>query len=414
MNAEPKPDARAPEAARMMSAMRQAPAVAPRLRRYLALRDFEEHAMRFLPRMLAGFVGGGVETDWSLRDNRDVFGDYAFVPKMLNDVSHRTTKRTLFGREYSAPFGIPPMGASALVAYRGDIVLAEQAARANVPMIMSASSLIRLEEIQQAGAGNAWYQAYLPGEPARIEPLVDRVAAAGFETFVLTVDVQVSANRENNIRTGYSIPLKIGPKVAFDIATHPGWLFNTWLKTLRRHGMPYFENMDAMRGPPVISKDLVRAFGARDQLSWEHLALIRRRWKGNLVVKGVLSAEDAVKCREYGVDGIMVSNHGGRQLDGAVSPLRVLPDIAAVAGDMTVMFDSGIRRGTDVLKALALGAQFVFVGRPMLCAAAVAGEEGVALAIRLLTEEVGRDMALLGIENLDQLGPQYLRRVRGG
>ena len=414
MNADPKPEGRAPEAPRMMSAMRQAPAVAPHLRRYLALRDFEEHAMRFLPRMLAGFVGGGVETDWSLRDNREVFGDYAFVPKMLNDVSHRTTKRTLFGREYSAPFGIPPMGASALIAYRGDLVLAQEAAKAHVPRLMSASSLIRLEEVQKAGQGNAWYQAYLPGEPARIEPLVDRVAAAGFDTFVLTVDVQVSANRENNIRTGYSIPLKIGPKIAWDIGTHPGWLFKTWLKTLRRHGMPHFENMDAMRGPPVVSKDLVRAFGARDQLSWEHLALIRRRWKGNLGVKGILSPEDAAKCREYGVDGIMVSNHGGRQLDGAVAPLRVLPEIAAVAGDMTVMFDSGIRRGTDVLKALALGAQFVFVGRPMLCAAAVAGEEGVALAIKLLTEEVGRDMALLGIESLDQLGPQYLRRVRGG
>ena len=413
MNADTKPEARAPEAPRMMSAMRQAPAVAPHLRRYLALRDFEEHAMRFLPRMLAGFVGGGVETDWSLRDNREVFGDYAFVPKMLNDVSQRTTKRTLFGREYSAPFGIPPMGASALIAYRGDLVLAQEAAKANIPMIMSASSLIRLEEVRAAGA-TAWYQAYLPGDPSRIEPLVDRVAAAGFDTFVLTVDVQVSANRENNIRTGYSIPLKIGPKVAFDIGTHPGWLVKTWLRTLRNHGMPYFENMDAMRGPPVISKDLVRAFGARDQLSWEHLALIRRRWKGNLVVKGILSPEDAVKCREYGVNGIMVSNHGGRQLDGAVAPLRVLPEIAAVAGDMTVMFDSGVRRGTDVLKALALGAQFVFVGRPMLCAAAVAGEEGVALAIKLLTEEVGRDMALLGIESLDQLGPQYLRRVRGG
>ncbi len=413
MNAETKPEARAPESPRMMSAMRQAPAVAPHLRRYLALRDFEEHAMRFLPRMLAGFVGGGVETDWSLRDNREVFSEHAFVPRMLNDVSHRSTKRTLFGREYSAPFGIPPMGAAALIAYRGDLVLAQQAAKANIPMIMSASSLIRLEEVRAAGA-TAWYQAYLPGEPARIEPLVDRVAAAGFDTFVLTVDVQVSANRENNIRTGYSVPLKIGPRVAFDIATHPGWLFNTWLKTLRRHGMPYFENMDAMRGPPVISKDLVRAFGARDQLSWDHLALIRKRWKGNLVVKGILSPEDAVKCRDYGVNGIMVSNHGGRQLDGATAPLRVLPEIATVAGDMTVMFDSGVRRGTDVLKALALGAQFVFVGRPMLCAAAVAGEEGVALAIRLLTEEVGRDMALLGIESLDQLGPQYLRRVRGG
>ena len=411
MNADPKAEARAPEAPRMMSAMRQAPAVPPKLRPYLALRDFEERAMRFLPRMLAGFVGGGVETDWSLRDNREAFAEYAFIPRMLNDVSGRSTKRTLFGREYSAPFGIPPMGASALIAYRGDLVLAQEAAKANIPMIMSASSLIRLEEVREAGA-TAWYQAYLPGEPDRIIPLVDRVAAAGFDTFVLTVDVQVSANRENNIRTGYSIPLKIGPKVAFDVARHPGWLFNTWLRTVRNHGMPHFENMDAMRGPPVVSKDLVRAFGARDQLAWEHLALIRQRWKGRLVVKGILHPDDAVRCREYGCDGIMVSNHGGRQLDGAIAPLRMLPEIKAVAGDMAVMFDGGIRRGTDVLKALGLGADFVFVGRPMLCAAAVAGAEGVAHAIRLLTEEVGRDMALLGISRLEQMTAEYLRKVR--
>ena len=413
MNAEPNAAARAPDQPRMMSAMRQAPAVSRKLRPYLALRDFEEAAMRFLPRMLAGFVGGGVETDWSLRDNRQAFAEWSFVPRMLNDVSHRTTKRTLFGREYDAPFGIPPMGASALIAYRGDLVLAQEAARANIPMIMSASSLIRLEEVRAAGA-TAWYQAYLPGEPERIEPLVDRVAAAGFDTFVLTVDVQVSANRENNIRTGYSIPLKIGPKIAWDIGTHPGWLFGTFLKTIQNHGMPHFENMDAMRGPPVVSKNLVRAFGARDQLAWEHLALIRKRWKGRLVVKGVLSAPDAVKCREYGCDGIMVSNHGGRQLDGAIAPLRVLPEIKAVAGDMAVMFDGGVRRGTDVLKALGLGADFVFVGRPMLCAAAVAGADGVAHAINLLKEEVGRDMALLGIAELEQMTRDYLREVPSG
>lgn len=397
---------------RMMSAMRQAPAVALALRRYLALHDFEAAAQRHWPRMLAGFVGGGVETDWSLRDNREAFSDYAFIPRMLTDTSGRSTARSLFGRDYSAPFGIAPMGASALLAYRGDIVLAEEAARAKVPMIVSASSLIRLEEVKARGA-TAWYQAYVPGDTARIEALVDRVAAAGVDTFVLTADVQVSANRENNIRTGYSIPLKIGPRVALDVAMHPRWLLGTWLRTLRNHGMPHFENMDAMRGPPVVSKNLVRAFGARDQLTWEHLAVIRRRWKGTLLVKGILSAEDARMCSEHGCDGIMVSNHGGRQLDGAISPLRVLAEVAAASGDMAVLYDGGVRRGTDVLKALTLGAHFVFVGRPFIGAAAVAGAPGVAHALQLLTEEIGRDMALLGISRLDDLKPEMLRRVRG-
>ena len=193
-----------------------------------------------------------------------------------------------------------------------------------------------------------------------------RSTAAGYDTFVVTADVPVSANRENNIRNGFSSPLAITPKVALDIATHPRWLLGTWLRTLKNHGMPYFENMDATRGPPVMSRNLMRNLGLRDTLAWKHVELIRRRWKGKLVVKGMLSPADARIARESGVDGVMVSNHGGRQLDGAVSPLRVLAEIAADAGQMTVMFDGGIRRGTDVLKALALGAKFCFVGRPML------------------------------------------------
>jgi L-lactate dehydrogenase (cytochrome) len=395
-----------------LSAARPSPTVPRHLRRYLALADFEQAARRHLPRMLYGFVAGGVETDWSLRDNRAAFGDWAFVPRALVDTAGRSTAATLFGRSYAAPFGIAPMGASALVAYRGDVVLARAAAAANISMIMSASSLIPLEEVRREGA-TAWYQAYLPGEPARIEPLVDRVAAAGFDTFVLTVDVPVSANRENNIRNGYSIPLKPNLRLAWEGVTHPRWLLGTLLRTIAKHGMPHFENMDAGRGPPIVSRNLMRAFGQRDRLDWKHLELIRRRWKGKLVIKGVLAAADAKVARESGCDGVIVSNHGGRQLDGAVAPLRVLPEVAAEAEGMTVMLDSGVRRGTDVLKALALGAQFVFVGRPFLCAAAVGGEPGVAHAIRLLAEEVDRDMALLGINRLDELGPALVRRVRG-
>jgi L-lactate dehydrogenase (cytochrome) len=395
------------------AAARPKPAVPRHLRRFLALHDFEDAARRHLPRMLHGFVSGGVETDWTLRENRAAFGDWAFVPRVLVDTSGRSTAATLFGRAYAAPFGIAPMGASALIAYRGDLVLAQAAAAANIPMIMSASSLIPLEEVRRNGP-NTWYQAYLPGEAARIEPLVDRVAAAGFDTFVLTVDVPVAANRENNIRNGYAIPLKPNLRLAWEGITHPRWLLGTLLRTIARHGMPHFENMDAGRGPPIVSRTLMRAFGERDRLNWQHLELIRRRWKGRLVVKGVLAAADARIARESGCDGVIVSNHGGRQLDGAIPSLRALPEVAAEAGGMTVMLDSGVRRGTDVLKALALGAQFVFVGRPFLCAAALGGEEGVAHAIRLLAEEVNRDMALLGINRLSELGPALIRRVRGG
>ncbi len=402
----------APAAGQQPSEARPAERPPRNLRRFLSLEDFERAARRHLPRMLHGFISGASETDASLRDNREAFAEWGFVPRVLVDTSDRDTVTELLGRRYAAPFGIAPMGASALSAYRGDIVFARAAGAAGLPNILSASSLIPLEDVRAEGP-TSWYQAYLPGDPSRIEPLVDRVAEAGFDTFVLTVDVPVSANRENNVRNGYSLPLRPNPRLAWEGISHPRWLFGTALRTLLNHGMPHFENMDAYRGPPVLSRDLVRAVGQRDGLAWEHLELIRNRWHGHLVVKGIMSPEDARMARECGADGVIVSNHGGRQLDGAASPLRVLPAVAAEAHGMAVMLDGGVRRGTDVLKALALGARFVFVGRPFLCAAAVRGEPGVRHAITLLWEEIQRNMAMLGITDPAQMGQEHLLRLRG-
>jgi L-lactate dehydrogenase (cytochrome) len=379
------------------------------LRRYLSLDDFEATARSRLPKFLYGYVAGAAETDTALADNRRAFSEYGFVPRVLNDVSGRDQTTQLFGRTYAAPFGIPPMGSAALVAYRGDIVLTRAAKAMNVPMILSAASLIALEEVRRENPA-AWYQAYLAGDVSRIEPLVDRVAAAGYDTFVVTADVPVPPNRENNIRNGFRTPIAVTPQIALDTITHPHWLFGTWARTLANHGMPHFENVDAARGPPVLAKNLMRNIGKRDQLAWKHVELIRKRWKGKLVVKGLIAPADAHIARESGVDGVIVSNPGGRQLDYTVSSLRTLPEIAAEAGPMTVMLDGGIRRGTDVLKALALGAQFVFIGRPFLYAAVVAGEPGVRRALTLLRAEVDRDMALLGIRSIGEMTSELVRR----
>jgi L-lactate dehydrogenase (cytochrome) len=384
-------------------------AVPRALKRYLALDDFEPTARRRIPKFLYGYISGGAETDASVRDNRKSFDEYGFVPRVLNDVSGRNQTTTLFGKTYASPFGIPPMGSSALCAYRGDIVLTRAAAAANVPMILSASSLITLEDVRRENQ-QAWYQAYLAGVAERIEPLVDRVAAAGYDTFVVTADVPVPPNRENNIRNGFQVPLAITPRVAWDTVTHPHWLFGTWARTLMNHGMPHFENMDAQRGPPVMSKNLMRNIGHRDQLAWKHVELIRRRWKGKLVVKGLIAPEDARIARESGVDGVMISNHAGRQLDYTVSALRTLPEIAAQSKGMTVMLDGGVRRGTDVIKALALGANFVWIGRPFLYAAIAGGEGGVARAITLLQAEIDRDLALLGIRSIGEITPALVRK----
>ncbi|WP_093160313.1 alpha-hydroxy acid oxidase [Variovorax sp. YR216] len=367
------------------------------LRCVLSLDDFEDAARRFLPKPIFAYVSGGCETNRSLRANRSAFEDYAWVPRVLVDTAARTLATPLLGHRYAAPFGIAPMGISALSAYRGDLVQAQAAAAANVPMILSGTSLIPMEDVARANP-HAWFQAYVPGEPERILKLLDRVERAGFGTLVVTVDTPVSGNRENNIRAGFSTPLRPGLRLALDGITHPGWLCKTALRTLLWHGMPHFENSQASRGAPILSSSVMRDFGARDHLNWEHLALIRKRWTGQLVVKGILDPRDALLAREQGADGIIVSNHGGRQLDGAASPMRMLPKVVEALGDgdYPVMIDSGFRRGNDVLLALALGAKFVFVGRPFNYAGAVAGEAGVRHAIDILASEIMRNMALIG------------------
>jgi L-lactate dehydrogenase (cytochrome) len=199
----------------------------------------------------------------------------------------------------------------------------------------------------------------------------------------------------------------------WDGMMRPRWSIGTFLRTLVQHGMPHFENSFATRGAPVLSRHAVREFAQRDHLTWKHIELVRRQWKGNLIVKGILHVEDARIAKESGVDGIVVSNHGGRQLDGAIAPLRVLPRIVDAAGDIPIMLDGGVRRGADILKALALGAKFVFVGRPFLYAAAIAGEAGVQHATDLLSSEVYRNMALLGVNTLEEIGLHIVERIRG-
>ena len=371
-----------------------------KLKDLLSLEDFEDAARRVLPRPIFGYGAGSVETGASLRENLAAWDELAFVPRMLVDTSARTQKTALFGRTYDAPFGIAPMGGTSMAAYEGDLVLARGAGQANIPMIMSGAALTPLEQVRSAGV-TSWFQAYIPGDEETINRLVDRVERAGFDTLVVTCDVQVASNREHYIRTGFHTPLRPTLRLAWDSAVRPRWLFGMLLRTLLTHGMPHFENM----GPrvPLISRTGKRDPGRRDRLSWKHIEGIRRRWKGKLVLKGILDPADARRARELGIDGIIVSNHGGRQLDGAVTPLRVLPGIVAEAGAMTVMMDGGVRRGTHVLKALALGASFVFVGRPFFFAAAVGGERGVAHGIRLLRDEIDRDMALLGIRTLGEM-----------
>ncbi|CAG2158271.1 (S)-mandelate dehydrogenase [Cupriavidus yeoncheonensis] len=371
-----------------------------RLRSILSLADFEAAAKSVLPRPIFGYIAGAAEDEKSLAANRTAFDAVRFRPKVLVDVSGRSQATELFGKRYASPFGIAPVGISAIAAYRGDVVLAQTAQEERIPAIMSGTSLIPMEAVH-AAAPDTWFQAYLPGDATRRDALIERIDAAGFATLVLTVDIPVWANRENNVRTGFSLPLRPSLRLAFDGASRPRWLAGTFARTLLESGMPHFENSFATRGAPILSASAIRDTTGRDHLSWTDIERIRQRWRGNLVIKGILHKSDAERAVALGADGIIVSNHGGRQLDGAVEPLAVLPDICeSVAHKTAVMMDSGIRRGGDVLKALALGARFVFLGRPFVYAAAVGGGEGVRHAITLLRDEVDRNMAMLGAQTL--------------
>jgi L-lactate dehydrogenase (cytochrome) len=250
---------------------------------------------------------------------------------------------------------------------------------------------MKMEDVKAAGR-TAMFQAYLPGDEERIQKTFERCEKAGFDTIAVTVDVQVPANRENNVRNGYSTPLRPSMRLAWDVAIRPKWLFGMFLKTLMTDGMPHVENM----GPrvPMLAAHASRDYGRRDRLSWKHIAFMRKIWKGNLLIKGVVDKDTVRIAREHGLNGVMASNHGGRQLDGTI-------------------MDSGFRRGTDILKALALGADFCFVGRPFLCAAACAGAPGVAHAVSLLMDELDRNMAQLGINNPKEITKDYLMPMTG-
>ncbi len=378
-----------------------------RLRNLLSLNDFEAAAKRVLPRPIFGYVAGAAEDNQTLHANNAAFADWAFLPRVLRNVSKRSQSISLFGQSFASPFGIAPMGMAVLSGYQGDIALARAAAAMHIPFVMSGSSLTKLEVVMAAAPGS-WFQAYLPGELGRIDALLQRVAKTGVQTLVITVDIPVAGNRENNMRAGFSTPLRPSLRLALDGLVRPRWLLGTLARTLLNHGMPHFENSFAERGAPILSSKVMRDFSQRDHFDWTHIAHVRRQWRGALVIKGILHADDAALARAHGANGVIVSNHGGRQLDGAVAPMRVLPAIKAAAGDMTVMLDGGVRRGSDVLKAMALGASAVFVGRPFNHALSVGGEAGIQHAIGLLRAEVDRNLAMLGETHVSQLSIHHV------
>lgn len=262
-------------------------------------------------------------------------------------------------------------------------------------------------------APNSWFQAYLPPTTERIAALVQRAQDAGFGTLVVTVDVAVRGSTEHYERAHFHSPLRPGLRLLWEGLTHPAWSLGTFGRTMATSGLPHFENSDSERRIPVMARNVAREFSGRAHLAWDAMQKIRAQWKGTLVLKGILHPDDARLAQQMQIDGIILSNHGGRQLDGAVSPMRVLPAIRRAVGDFPVMIDSGFRRGTDVIKALALGADFVFVGRPFNYAATVGGHAGVRKASLLLKKEIDGALGMLGVTSPDQLTPDHVMVAPG-
>lgn len=379
---------------------------ARRLRRILDLDDFERAVRAKLPRAVYGYVAHGAETEATLRANRAAFDAWRLVTRVLVGVSKRCQEVQLFDRRYAAPFGIAPMGGGALVAYEGHTEMASAAARADIPFILSANSIVPLEEVVQSNP-DMWFAAYQSPNRSAIEGMIERLERAGVPVLVITSDVPIGSNREADARAEFGFPIRPGLKLSWDVATHPRWLASVLARTLMKRKNPHIDNLEPWGGPGLFSRQ-VAGIAAHEGLCWRHIRLIRELWKRPLIVKGILSPKDAALARDYGVDGIILSNHGGRQLDHAVSPMQTLTRVLEQAGDLIVMIDSGFRRGTDVLKALALGARAVFVGRPFLFAAAYAGAPGVTHAIELLTREIDRDMAMLGVRDIREVRREIL------
>ncbi|CAM3479222.1 alpha-hydroxy acid oxidase [Paracidovorax anthurii] len=380
------------------------------MKQALSLHDLEQAARRRLPASIFGYVSGGSEDRRTVAANRAAFDGWRFVPRPLVDVSRRSQAVTLFGKRYEAPVGIAPMGVAALCHFDGDIALAGAARDAGQPYVLSAASTTPLERVSEANP-DTWYQAYLPARTEVIGPLLDRVAAAGIGTLVVTVDVPIASVRENELRNGFTIPLRPSAQLLWGGLMRPHWLAATFARTLVRQGIPHFENFTAERGGPIIQAAKGDHRAGRAAMTWNEIRWIRERWRGRLLLKGLLRAGDAATAMAVGVDGVVVSNHGGRQLDGTLASLDALPAMAAAAPGLTLILDGGIRRGTDVLKALALGASAVLVGRPVMYGLAAAGQAGAAHALALLRREVDTDLALLGCPDVAALGPDYLCRA---
>ena len=366
----------------------------------MAIHCFEDArrlARRRLPWMIFDYIDGAADDGWGEAENRRILRQIRLMPRVLNNVLRRNISVPVFGQTCDLPFGVSPMGMCRLAHPLADRALAEFSAKFRVPLGVSTVASSSLEDMAKWSEGNAWFQLYCSGNQGGIEPLLARCRTAGYETLVVTVDVPEVGRRPRELRRGFTMPFKMGAAQVFDFACHPRWSLGTLAA-----GAPKLANFGGIHG------DFDRT-ASRAGADWALLAQIRDKWQGRLVVKGVLNVKDAKTLVTAGIDAIQISSHGGRQLNSAPDAITALRDIRAALGpDFPLFYDSGIRSGEDIIKAYALGADFVFLGRGLSYALAAGGREGLAEMVGVLQRETDITLAQLGLTSMEKLGRDNL------
>lgn len=374
--------------------------------------DLRALAKRRLPHGLFEFVDRGTEDDLTIRNNFDAFRRIQLFPRPLVDVSKRSLTMSLFGKEYPMPVCLAPTGAAGLLWHEGEVAAAAAAAAFGIPYSMSTGSITSIEKVAEKAGGELWFQLYLWPDPAMSLELVRRARDAGYKALIVTIDTTVTPNREFNYRNGFTVPMKLTRRNVVDAMRRPRWAFGVMGRYLLSGGMPRFHNLPSALQRKMTDMRKAGLMPKNDSLTWDDLKRLRDMWDGPLIVKGILHPDDACAAVQAGADGIVVSNHGGRVLDNAPASIEMLPDVRQAVGARTVvLLDSGIRRGSDVVKAIALGADAVMVGRMAMWGTAVGGQRGVAHALTLLRDEIDRVMAFTGCTSMADLNRACCARL---
>ena len=374
-----------------------------------SIEDFREIAKKRLPKGLFEFIDRGNDDEVAMVENIKALQSIKLVSRVLNNATLRNQSIELFGKKQQMPIAIGPTGSAGLTWFEGEIELAKAAAAKGIPFTLATSSMTPMERVVEKAGGSLWFQLYMWPQRELSHQLVRRAERAGFDALIFTVDTPVAPGREYNLRNGFTIPFKFTSRNIVDVALHPHWLFNVIGKYLIDSGLPRYANFPDELQSRITALPMGRSMATNESLHWDDVQQLRDLWPRKLIIKGIQHPEDAKLALKYGADAIIVSNHGGRVLDSAPATIDILPEIVhAVKGKMNILIDGGFRRGSDVIKALALGADAILLGRPTLYGTASGGQVGAEAVIELYRREIDRVLGLIGCHDVADLGLDHI------